>query len=78
MTMAGSPRAQRAREQFCKDADVGISEIETYRAHENGDSVVSTLSPTIRSLLDIELGDELTQHVDTENRVIIIEVHEDE
>jgi len=51
-----------------------VREVETYLAREHGGSMVSTLSPTVRTLFSISPGDELTQHVDVEQGCIIIEV----
>jgi len=74
--MVRSQRAQQARERFCNDSEIGVREIETYVARKHGDSMVSTLSPTVRSLFGISEGDELTQHVDVESGCIIIEVND--
>jgi len=63
-----------AQEQHCRTDDRSLHEVNNYRARPDGNSLVSTLSPTARSLLDINPGDELTHHIDVENRCIIIEV----
>jgi hypothetical protein len=72
--MVRSQRAQRARERYCSEEETGVREVETYLARKHGTSMVSTLSPTARTLFGISPGDELTQHVDVEQGCIIIEV----
>lgn len=75
-SMVRSKRAQAARERFCERGEQ-MSEVQTYIARERGNSMVSTISPAARSLLDISEGDELTQFIDIDRGVIIIEVGEE-
>jgi CRISPR/Cas system endoribonuclease Cas6 (RAMP superfamily) len=75
--MGQSQRVQQAHEKFCAQNETGLREINTYKARRDSNSMVSTLSPIVRSVLDIDEGDQLTQHVDMDNGVIIIEVDND-
>lgn len=66
--------ARRARENQCAG---GPAETKSYTVYRHSRSLVSSISPTARNMLDIGEGTELKQFVDTDAGAVILVPEED-
>lgn len=61
---------QSRREELVRNCATG--EIKTYDVHRSGGSLASTISPSARNILDIDIDTELRQFVNVDAGAIIL------
>lgn len=66
-----SEQARKAQQKYVKE-NQGTHKLDEYKTHLHGNSVVCSISPTARNMLDISQGDSLEQHISIENGLILL------